>query len=136
MVLHTDMSKHFEFLGRFKTRAISLTDVSLEKEDDKNLILAMALKCADLGHSAKNFELHEKWTSFVCEEFFRQGDMEKESKQPVSMYCDRNDTNIPKSQCGFIKNVCLPLYEIWAAYLNTSVINQVILDQLKMNLVY
>jgi len=111
MILLTDMSKHFEFLGKFKTRAISLCDISLENDDDKNFILSMALKCADLGHSAKYQELHEKWTSFICEEFFRQGDMERERKQPISVYCDRNDTNVPKSQVGFLKNVAFPLYE-------------------------
>lgn len=111
MILETDMSKHFEILGRFRTRALNLSDIDLENTSDKILVLSMALKCADIGHSAKNKDLHEKWTNLVCQEFFNQGDLEKAKKQTISMYCDRETTNIPKSQSGFIKNICLPLFK-------------------------
>jgi len=57
----------------------------------------MGLKCADLGHSAKSTELHEKWTSMVCAEFFNQGDIEKRKNLLVSAYCDRDTTDVPKS---------------------------------------
>ncbi|CAG9314178.1 unnamed protein product [Blepharisma stoltei] len=134
MILGTDMSKHFELLGRFRTRAINLSDLDIEKADDKVMILAMALKCGDIGHSAKVKDLHEKWSQLVCEEFFNQGDLEKKNKQPVSMYCDRDTTNIPKSQAGFIKNICLPLFEVWCSYLKSDVINTLVLEQMKKNL--
>ena len=49
------------------------------------------------------------------------------------MYCDRFNTDIPKSQCGFIKNICLPLFEAFCFYLQSSVINNNCLDQLKTN---
>lgn len=112
MILETDMMKHFEILGRFRARAINLADLTVDNQDDKILILSMGLKCADIGHSSKILELHEKWTALVCEEFYRQGDIEKQRKQQVSMYCDRDTTDLPKSQAGFIKNICLPLYDV------------------------
>ncbi|CAG9330402.1 unnamed protein product [Blepharisma stoltei] len=134
MILETDMSKHFEILGRFKTRAVNLSDIDIEKSDDKMIIMAMGLKCSDIGHSAKAKDLHEKWTQLVCEEFFNQGDFEKQKQQPVSMYCDRETTNIPKSQAGFIKNICLPLFEVWCNYLKSDVVNTLVLEQMKKNL--
>ena len=112
MVLETDLSKHFEIFSKFKTKAIMLGDIKYEKSEDKMIILSMALKCADIGHSAKSREIHQKWTNLVMEEFFNQGDIEKSKDLPISMYCDRNDTDIPKSQAGFIKNICIPLYEL------------------------
>ncbi|CAG9332757.1 unnamed protein product [Blepharisma stoltei] len=136
MILETDMSRHFEILGRFRARAKNLADLALDVHDDKILILSMALKCADIGHSAKISELHEKWTALVCEEFFRQGDLEKQRNQQVSMYCDRDTTEIPKSQAGFIKNICLPLFDVWCEYLNNDAINKYVLEQLKKNLNY
>lgn len=112
MILDTDMSKHFECLGRFKMRAQCLDDLSLGNSEDKVLVLSMALKMADIGHSAKITELHEKWTMLICEEFFRQGDVEREMGQMVSTYCDRNDTDIAKNQSGFLRYICVPSFEV------------------------
>ena len=133
MVLATDMSKHFEILGKFRTRAITLSDINLEKLEDKILVFSAGLKCADIGHSAKYSDLHHKWTKLVTEEFFKQGDLEKMKKLPVSMYCDRVATNIPKSQAGFLKNICLPLFEAWVRYINTEPVSKCLV-LLKQNL--
>jgi len=57
--------------------------------EDKNIMLKMAIKCSDIGHSAKPLNMHIKWSNFVCEEFFKQGDQERELNLPISMYCDR-----------------------------------------------
>ena len=130
------MSRHFEILGRFRARITNLDDFSLEVTENKLTVLSIALKCADIGHSAKITELHEKWSSLICEEFFRQGDIEKERKQEISMYCDRYNTDIPKSQAGFIKNISLPLYEAMCTYLKSSLISINCLEQLKVNYLY
>lgn len=133
MILETDMSRHFEIFSKFKSKSASL---DWEVLDDRLQILGMGLKCADIGHSAKSTELHEKWTVLVCEEFFLQGDTEKSRNQTVSMYCDRENTDISKSQAGFIKNICLPLYEVWCGYLNSEIIQNNCLKQLEKNLCY
>ena len=134
MILETDMSKHFEILGKFRTRACTLSNIDLAVFDDKSQVLGMALKCSDIGHSAKDCDLHEKWSLMVCEEFFNQGDIEKSKNQTVSMYCDRTTTDIPKSQAGFIKNICIPLYEAWSFYLKSDTIDKYCLNQLRRNL--
>lgn len=136
MIMETDMSKHFEILAKFRTRATVLSDYNINVIEDKCAILAMGLKCADIAHSAKDNDLHVKWSKLVTEEFFTQGDMEKQRKQAVSMYCDREITDVPKSQMGFLKNICLPLYEVWCRYLNTEIINNTTLKCLKNNLAY
>jgi 3',5'-cyclic-nucleotide phosphodiesterase/cAMP-specific phosphodiesterase 4 len=130
MILETDMSRHFEILGKFKAKTNNL---NLENLEEKLMILGMGLKCADIGHSAKSTELHERWTQLVCEEFFLQGDVEKERKQNVSMYCDRENTDVAKSQAGFIKNICIPLYEVWCNYLDSEIIFNNCLKQLEKN---
>lgn len=134
MVLETDMSKHFEILSKFRTRAIMLSDLNVI--EDKSTILSMGLKCADIGHSAKDTDLHIRWTGLVSEEFFAQGEMEKKQNLPVSMYCDRQTTDVAKSQIGFIKNICLPLYEVWCKYLDSQVLEKTVLEQMKNNLAY
>lgn len=57
----------------------------------------MGIKCADISHTAKSIELHILWTNLLVEEFFMQGDEERQLNLPISMYCDRQDSNIPKS---------------------------------------
>lgn len=44
--------------------------------------------------------MHKKWTDRVMEEFFEQGDAEKDLGLPLSPLCDRNATVIPESQVG------------------------------------
>ena len=132
LILETDMSKHFEILGKFRTRVQTLSNLDIENFDDKLQILGMAIKCADIGHSSKELELHKKWTNLVCEEFFSQGDLEKSRGQPVSMYCDRETTDIPKSQAGFLKNICIPLLEVFTLFLHSEDIDK-ILVQVKSN---
>ena len=41
--------------------------------------------------------------------------------------------NIPKSQAGFLKNICLPLFEAWVKYINTEPVSKC-LALLKLNL--
>jgi 3',5'-cyclic-nucleotide phosphodiesterase/cAMP-specific phosphodiesterase 4 len=135
LILGTDMTKHFNFLGNFRAR-LNIADLNLQKEEDKSTVLIIALKCADLGHSAKTLDLHRKWSELVCEEFFNQGDLEKSKYLPVSMYCDRDSTNVPKSQAGFIKNVCLPLFEVLTTYLSSEIVTGHCIINLKRNLEY
>ena len=135
MILDTDLSKHFEICARFKARASVGNGLNLENLDDKVVVYSMALKCSDIGHSAKCRELHLRWTALVLEEFFMQGDIEMKLKLPVSMYCDRNNTDVPKSQAGFIKNICLPLYENWCFYLKSGPVD-LCLKQLRENFEY
>lgn len=53
------------------------------------------------------------------EEFFQQGDLEKESKLPLSFLCDRCTTHIPKSQVSFFEFCAHPLFKAWETYLQT-----------------
>lgn len=70
IVLATDLAQHFTLNSKFKGK-IAAT-VSLENEEDRHLILKMAIKCGDLGNPTKPFEIAKKWTGYVMEEFFRQ----------------------------------------------------------------
>ena len=71
MILETDMSKHFDSLGKFRSKALSIGgNFSLQDPEDKLLILKTVIKCADIGHSAKEWDIHYKWLMKVVEEFF------------------------------------------------------------------
>jgi len=67
---------------------------------DKSAAMNLILHCCDISHPAKSFDIHQRWTYLLMEEFFRQGDMEKAMGLPYSPLCDRNTTLIAESQIG------------------------------------
>lgn len=59
-----------------------------------------------------------------------QGDLEKQKALPISMLCDRDNTNIAKSQGGFISFVVMPIF---SQMVNVMPNLQECIDQLKSN---
>ena len=112
IVLATDFSKHFEVLGQFKSKLAS-GPLEYSKLEDRRLVLCVALKCADVSHTAKSTDMHLEWTNRVTEEFYTQGDIERQRNLPLSPYMDRKTGDLPKSQIGFISFLVLPLYKVW-----------------------
>ena len=66
----------------------------------KTKVMCMVLHSADVSHPTKCWALHREWTARCMEEFFNQGDREKEMGLDVSPLCDRNTTQVPQSQIG------------------------------------
>lgn len=62
--------------------------------------LQIALKCADISNPCRPWSVCKKWSQRVCDEFFKQGDSERELSLPVSSLCDRFKDTIPKIQTG------------------------------------
>ena len=69
-----------------------------------------AVHSADISQQCRPFEVVKEWVFLLFEEFFRQGDIEKEMELPVSMLCDRDTTKVAGSQPGFIGFVVMPLF--------------------------
>ena len=74
-MLMTDLAKHFEFIKRLDSAPRgSLLPSHKELKADKGrrqILLACAIKAADLGHSTKPFALHYKWSTRVANEFYK-----------------------------------------------------------------
>ena len=68
----------------------------------------MIVHISDISNPSEPDGISQKWTQKVYEEFFIQGDLEKDNKLPVSNFCDRNTTNINKAMIGFISFVVEP----------------------------
>lgn len=79
---------------------------------EASLLLQVAMKCADLGHLALDWDLHVRWVQLLEEEFFRQGDQEKSAGLPVSFLMDRRKPGASATQVGFFNFVVLPLFRV------------------------
>ena len=79
----------------------------LEEDVDVKLLLNLALKFADLGHSCKPWDVHYNWSMRITHEFWLLGDREKQRNLPVSPLCDRDvDVNLAKSQAACYSMTC------------------------------
>ena len=70
----------------------------------------MLLHAVDVSHPTKGWDLHREWTARCMEEFFKQGDKEREMGLDISPLCDRNTTQVPQSQIGRL-SLCLSATE-------------------------
>ncbi|KAJ3025966.1 UNVERIFIED_CONTAM: hypothetical protein HDU68_006406 [Siphonaria sp. JEL0065] len=119
MVIATDMSQHFTYINKLKSK-ISAAALKLQEAPDRALVLDMAIKCADLNNPTKSLEACKLWAFRIMEEFFRQGDRERMNGMNISMFMDRRETNIPKCQIGFVDILVTPLFEAWSQCIATD----------------
>ena len=129
MVLATDMAYHFEHLDKFK-KLIENSSADLTEDKNKLFLMCMTLHLSDLTNPTKNWFESYKWACLVNEEFFVQGDIEKELGLNGSPFNDRNSVNLAEAQVGFINLFIQPTFDIFAMLL-PKVKHQ--WDQLKSN---
>lgn len=136
MVLATDMSKHMSLLADLKTmveakKVAGSSVLTLEKYPDRIQVLQSMIHLADLSNPTKPIELYQIWNQRIMEEYWRQGDREKDLGLDISPMCDRFNVTLEKSQVGFIDFIVHPIFETWADLVVPHA--QHILDQLEVN---
>jgi len=119
VVLGTDMSVHFKNVDRLSA-AISAGNFDLTNRDDKTFVLEMVLHSADVANPCRPEPIYRMWTDKVMEEFYDQGDKEKDAGLPVSKFFDRDAPNLPRCQVGFINFVVQPLFTVMGDLLPLS----------------
>ena len=94
-------------------------------------VLQNMVHCSDLSNPTKPLDIYRKWVDRIMEEFFRQGDRERDAGMEISPMCDRHNATIEKSQVGFIDYIVHPLWETWADLVYPD--SQNILETLESN---
>jgi hypothetical protein len=121
-VLATDMTQHAKELNFLK---LKVDNFEISKGDNLDKVfsnldsialfntqqefLNTLLHMADISNPTKPIEVYSGWVERIMDEFWQQGDREKDMKLPISFLCDRTTTKIPNSQIGFIDGIVLPL---------------------------
>ena len=135
MILATDMMKHFDLVGSFRVKYAEKR-FPLQDFEDRVGLYKLCIKCADVAHAAKEVALHEKWSWKVVEEFFHQGDLERQQNLEISAYCDRIQSDVPSSQCGFIQAIVRPMYEALNSLLKSEAIQTICIAQFEVNIAF
>ncbi|XP_060900237.1 cAMP-specific 3',5'-cyclic phosphodiesterase 4B-like isoform X2 [Labrus mixtus] len=136
MVLATDMSKHMSLLADLKTmvetkKVTSSGVLLLDNYTDRMQVLRNMVHCADLSNPTKPLDLYRQWTDRIMDEFFHQGDRERERGMEISPMCDKHTASVERTQVGFIDYIVHPLWETWADLVHPDA--QDILDMLEDN---
>eukprot|EP01002_Notosolenus_urceolatus_P014093 NODE_524_length_2000_cov_59.356740_g418_i0.p1 GENE.NODE_524_length_2000_cov_59.356740_g418_i0~~NODE_524_length_2000_cov_59.356740_g418_i0.p1 ORF type:complete len:603 (-),score=193.63 NODE_524_length_2000_cov_59.356740_g418_i0:192-1979(-) len=124
MILATDMGLHAKILGTFKRRFQEERETAdqrggqiFHRRDDVRLALSMGIKMADISNCGRPEHLYLKWASKIADEFFMQGDREKNLGLPISPFMDRSQPSMAKGQIAFMNYIVIPLFESIADYL-------------------
>lgn len=120
-VISTDMTFHAKQFTYLKVKIDTLqiyngnnSENIVEGLDRVNLaqtqqeFLNIIIHACDISNPTKPFEIYSKWADRVMNEFWLQGDREKELGLPVSFLCDRVTNKIPNSQIGFMDGIVFP----------------------------
>ena len=111
MVLATDMSKHMSLLADLKTmvetkKVAGSGVLLLDNYNDRIQVLQNMVHCSDLSNPTKPLEIYRHWVERITEEFFLQGDKEREAGLDISPMCDRNNATTEKSQVSIERRTC------------------------------
>ena len=119
-IIATDMANHGENISMIRSKVktgkdqdhfLFLSGNDKTKFDEQQLLLNYLIHMADLGHNCKKFHISVQWIRILCEEFWDQGDKEREKGLPISFMCDRNNYDVPSSQIGFLKGFILSSFD-------------------------
>lgn len=67
----------------------------------------------DISNPTKPYDIYSQWVDRVMDEFWLQGDKEKELKLPVSFLCDRLTVTKPFAQMTFINGIVEPFINVF-----------------------
>ncbi|CAE8627361.1 unnamed protein product, partial [Polarella glacialis] len=130
-ILNTDNSRHFAMIKEVQM-FYEMNSETLEKsreeyseepggfptsealevfkvKEARQLMCNVMLHLADISNSLKPFRISRIWAVQILDEFYQQGDQEKQMGVPVQALNDREKVNRPFSQIGFIEFLVSPL---------------------------
>ena len=129
LIFSTDMFYHSRIIALMKSRIENkniknginsdkiVNDAGNNLFNEQQEVLNYLIHIGDISHSTKLFEITYKWSTLLTQEFWRQGDEEKEKGFSVNFLYDRSNIDIGRNQVGFIKGIIIPSFDILVNFL-------------------
>ncbi|CCW64950.1 unnamed protein product [Phytomonas sp. EM1] len=115
MVLATDMSMHEKYLAQLKKKLQERAVFT--NHENQILALALALKMADVSNCGRPLDIYLQWSAKISDEFYQQGDRERQLGMYCSPFMDRLQPSMGKGQVAFINFIVIPFFEQLAVLL-------------------
>lgn len=120
-ILATDLALFFGNRARLKD-IVESGNFKWESKDHRRLAKAIMMTSCDLCASAKPWDIQLDTVKVIFEEFYVQGDQEKDKGQTPIPMMDRDKAHeLPKLEVGFLVGICLPCYELMSLVLPETV---------------
>lgn len=107
IILATDMADHATYVSDWNNIA---KDFDRTSKDDRFILMKVMMKCCDISNEIRPAEVSDLWLDRLLDEYFKQGDKEREQGLPTLPFMDRSKTTRASAQVGFIQFVLLPLF--------------------------
>ncbi len=107
-ILGTDMARHKDYMDALGIHTMEEAPVDPQAGE---LLMVTLMKCSDISNPSRPLVVADKWNALCYEEFYHEGDLEKEAGRKVIPLFDRETNHISKSTVGFVNFVVLPLYK-------------------------
>ena len=111
-IISTDPAVHFEYVTKLSSKVDS--DSKAWNRDDaaqRLLLMKAIIKMADISNVARQWDRAGfEWSRRVTQEFFDQGDRQKQLGQEVAAFLDREATTVYKNSMNFIDFFAAPLF--------------------------
>eukprot|EP00928_Gymnodinium_smaydae_P049701 TRINITY_DN3337_c0_g3_i1.p1 TRINITY_DN3337_c0_g3~~TRINITY_DN3337_c0_g3_i1.p1 ORF type:complete len:1444 (+),score=193.61 TRINITY_DN3337_c0_g3_i1:34-4365(+) len=124
-ILHTDnvhhvsMVKNLQMFAEVHSSAIDLAEEGVWPSDElsremwehenRTMLRNFLLHMSDISNPCRPFAICKAWALCIVEEFFAQGDMERQLELPLGPLNDREKVVLQASQVGFIEFFVFPL---------------------------
>ncbi|EGD79307.1 cAMP-dependent 3',5'-cyclic phosphodiesterase 4B [Salpingoeca rosetta] len=118
-ILATDMARHFALVKEISAHQ-SLTEVEEVPDDVRMSLIDCIAKSGDICHLVRPWPVAKAWEDLVMEEFFEQGDYEKQLGMTPDGLFDREKCKVANSQCWFYDNMGKPLFKALEHHVPTT----------------
>ncbi|CAG9768016.1 unnamed protein product [Ceutorhynchus assimilis] len=111
-ILATDLAVFFPNKAKL-TRIVEERTFTWSNTEHRMLLQAISMTGSDLSASAKPWDIQVETVKVIFEEFYQQGDAEREvGRHPIPMMDRQQPDQQPSSQVGFLTGICLPCYNL------------------------
>ncbi|QQP35527.1 Phosphodiesterase [Caligus rogercresseyi] len=109
-ILDTDLALYFKEAPRIKKASFSGQE---RLPENKPLVMSALMTAADLNMASKPWEVYSQVSGLLAQEFWAQGDMERDLGLVPEPLMDRELSHLfPNMQIDFLDKVCIPVMEI------------------------
>ncbi|KAF7284637.1 hypothetical protein GWI33_021826 [Rhynchophorus ferrugineus] len=111
-ILATDLALFFPNKAKL-TKIVEDKSFSWSSAEHRLLLQAISMTGSDLSASAKPWDIQVKTVKIIFEEFYQQGDAERQAgRHPIPMMDREQPDQQPSSQVGFLNGICMPCYRL------------------------
>lgn len=119
LILGTDFSTYVEATGKLNALVSSQASIESFNPLHKGLLLGIGLKCADIGHFAKEREQYIEWSTRITKEYMQQ-DLHEKGMNLEVIGISKSESMLLISYQNFSDIYVLPIYSVWNSYLNKA----------------